>query len=193
MKRFAAWWRGLSIARKVVVVMTIPVTAGPMWAGWYGTYVSREPGLTAVLGDFSLWYEGKATGCLPWSFYLGQARRGLRSAVPTDIKRGDLLVFRSKGALPIFPDGTFLFKFVAGTPGDHILIDRDQVYINGVRWGGLHAYLRKADLPAGHFDRDFIVPPGELFMLGTEERTFDGRYWGTIKYEQIIARLALLG
>ncbi|WP_420213511.1 signal peptidase I (plasmid) [Burkholderia aenigmatica] len=92
----------------------------------------------------------------------------------------------------MFRDGTPMAKIAAGLPGDHITIRRDRLYINDRYWGSVARGLFYYKKPAGYFDRDFVVPPGELFVLGTEPRSFDSRYWGPIRDDQVDGTLSVL-
>ncbi|RME61056.1 S26 family signal peptidase, partial [Candidatus Parcubacteria bacterium] len=35
------------------------------------------------------------------------------------------------------------------------------------------------------FERSFVVSDGHLFVLGTQSRSFDGRYWGELPANQV--------
>jgi conjugal transfer pilin signal peptidase TrbI len=48
--------------------------------------------------------------------------------------------------------------------------------------------IEKLGKQPGSFDRKEIVPAGQLLLLGTEPRSFDGRYWGFVPENEIVAK-----
>jgi conjugal transfer pilin signal peptidase TrbI len=109
------------------------------------------------------------------------------------VGRGDYVVFRSRGMKPFYPDGTPVLKLIAGVPGDHIVVNATGVWVNEVRWGDLrHAQTGGRLWALGRhpdeFVRDERVPPHHWWVLGTNARSFDSRYWGYIDDSQIIGR-----
>jgi len=80
-------------------------------------------------------------------------------------------------------------KLVAGVPGDMVEVTAQGISINGRHWGPLNAIvLEKSGKTAESVTRSFEIPEGELLLLGTLPRSYDGRYWGTVKLEQVIGR-----
>lgn len=104
--------------------------------------------------------------------------------MPRRIKDGDLLFWKPQGALSGFKE-QFILKEVVGVPGDRITIARGVVSINGqpvVSGFPLARYYRK---PADAFDRDEVIPPGKLFMIGTHPQSNDSRYWGYLDASKV--------
>lgn len=125
--------------------------------------------------------------CLPWRVFVLDTYQ-----VPLEsIRRGDLLQFVAKNAAPL-PDGFKVTKFVAGLPGDKVVIRQDQFYINGQHFGRL-PHLQMLKKRSGTYDREFIVPVGQYVMIGTELESFDSRYWGPIHADQILGRAYIIG
>jgi signal peptidase I len=116
-----------------------------------------------------------------------------RALLPvTDIKRGDVIVFK----YPEEPDRDFI-KRVIGLPGETLEVRDKKVYING----------RPLDEPYTHFlqpvtapsethevtsfdvrDRygPVTVPPNQFFMMGdNRDNSQDSRYWGFLPRENI--------
>ncbi|PEH40507.1 signal peptidase I [Burkholderia gladioli] len=133
-----------------------------------------------------IFYEAQAVACLPWDFYL--PHKGAFSA----IRRGDIVWFHAQGLGPRFKDGTPMAKLAAALPGDRILIRDSRLYVNGSYWGSLALGERVLHEPMGYWDREFTIGPGELFVLGTEPRSFDSRYWGVIHENQVEGTLSVL-
>ena len=109
------------------------------------------------------------------------------------VGRGDYVVFRSRGMGPFYPDGTLVIKRVAGVAGDHVVVNPQGVWVNGVYQGDLmHAEpgekLWKLGHRAGEYQRDEQVPWNRWWVMGTNPRSFDSRYWGYVANEQIVGR-----
>lgn len=130
-------------------------------------------------------FEKMVTSCLPWEWYLSDNRIG-------QVQRGDLVTFSARNAEPLAPRGTQLTKLAIGLPGDTIEIKNDLVYVNGVYWGHVYVGSIKYHKPPGAWDRKLVLEGDEFFMLGTEPRSFDSRYWGIVKRDQFLAKLELL-
>lgn len=89
--------------------------------------------------------------------------------------------------------GVAVIKEVAGVPGDRIAVDENGVRVNGTHRGVLlHAAEGGKLWAMGRRVSDYLrnepVPAGHLWMMGTNERSYDSRYWGYITDEQVIGR-----
>ena len=132
-----------------------------------------------------------------------------------DPARGDVVVCFSPA------DGRRLVKRVVGLPGDRITVVGAQLLVNGESmtyapagdlWyhhltpiehqeirvaeevlGKVHhpVIVTGADLSSAALGRDYVVPPGQYFMMGdNRDRSFDSRYFGSVAREQIVGRAA---
>lgn len=109
-------------------------------------------------------------------------------------KRGDLVVFRTKGIPRIDNDSLYVERLV-GLPGETIEIREGRLYADG-------RLLSEADgippiaytlpeggnpMPAGGYK----VPPGSYFVLGDNSAaSFDSRYWGYVPEANLHGRVA---
>lgn len=118
--------------------------------------------------------------CLPWTVYL------IQKDAPLKIARGDIAGFFPKGKMGPTFEGRLVIKQIAGLPGDTVTVSRDQFYINGQHIGPLDLMTRLGK-PAGYFDRVEIIPDRHYLFIGTEPRSFDGRYWGYVPLTDIVA------
>jgi signal peptidase I len=92
---------------------------------------------------------------------------------------GEIVAFRHEG------DARAVFiKRVIGIPGDHIRIDRGQVYVNGSKL--VEPYVQHPD------DRGFaelVVPPRSVYVLGDNRAdSEDSRLFGPVGDERLIGR-----
>lgn len=108
----------------------------------------------------------------------------------SEFKKMDAVAFKSKSMRRFFPEHTIYAKYVAGVEGDVIRVNDGAVFINDKEWGRLNLVTsKKLKEPMSSFDRTFTVGKDELLMLGTHPDSYDGRYWGVIKKEEILGRV----
>lgn len=134
-----------------------------------------------VLSNWRVGLNTQVIKCLPGTVFI------IRQSPPDKIERGQMIAYRSRGLLPFLQDGRGVAKLVAAVPGDRVKVDATGVSINGVYWGPLNStVLRKSGRTAESVSTSYVVGQGELLVLGTLPRSYDGRYWGTIKSDQVI-------
>lgn len=107
-----------------------------------------------------------------------------------EIKRDKIYAYTSKQAAPIIKDGSLVGKYIRGIPGDTVEIhDDDTVWINGIKVAAGMPHLRgMTDEQRKKFYGSRILKDDEYWMMGTKYLSFDSRYWGPIKKDQIVAR-----
>lgn len=121
------------------------------------------------------------------------------------IHRGALVefcppAFVTPEAFPFYMHGTCpgggmpMFKMVAGVPGDHVIVNRDGVWINGQRLRFSQQMVGSAKFPKvnlPHQQGDFVLGKGEYWIYGSGAvsalagQSFDSRYWGLITESMI--------
>jgi conjugal transfer pilin signal peptidase TrbI len=141
---------------------------------------------TGILADkfkknVLLAYDQQRIGCLPWGLYTGSYHFDT-------VERGDLVAFKAT-SLPPLADGSVVIKVAAGRAGDVVEIKEGVLTINGRVMGDLRYGARRLNKPVTAWDKRYTIGPNEYFMLGSEYRSYDSRYWGVIKREQIIAKM----
>lgn len=107
-----------------------------------------------------------------------------------EVERDKLYAYTSKQSAPIIADGSLVGKYVRGVPGDMIEIhDDDTVWINGQKVAAGMPHLRgMTEQQKKKFYGSRVLKDGEYWMMGTKYLSFDSRYWGPIKEDQIVAR-----
>jgi len=102
-------------------------------------------------------------------------------------RRGDVVVFHS----PKNHDIEFI-KRVIGLSGDTILIENNEVYINGVLIPEKYISAKTTLVP-GSFAQEGVpiqVPNGQLFVMGDNRpRSSDSREFGTISKDTIVGQV----
>lgn len=118
--------------------------------------------------------------CLPWRVYLVELGR------PEQMTKGGVVAFKPRnGLMGSKFEGRLVGKMIAGVPGDVLEVKQDVAYVNGKRVGDL-VLLPKLHAKPGSYDRREIVPTGKILVLGTEPRSYDGRYWGFLDQSAVI-------
>lgn len=104
-----------------------------------------------------------------------------------ELERRGKFFFKSAGFQPFLPDGHIVIKYLAGLPGDRIEVSALGIYINGVKWGDLHAEsMKKAGLTVADVEASYTLADDEILMLGDLPRSFDGRYLGPMKVDRLL-------
>lgn len=92
---------------------------------------------------------------------------------------GELVFWKPKAGAPLdYVKQEVVLKMVAGVPGDHLQIAGEQVLVNGrlVTTGlALASLYHRAPR---ELQRDEVIPPGKLFVVGLHPHSDDSRYWG---------------
>lgn len=143
--------------------------------------------LSAFASHYRIVYDSiNGANCLPYSVFLVD----LRDRV---VERDEYIAFVSMQMEPFYQNGTLAVKLVAGVPGDHVTVNAKGVSVNGRHMGSL-LHLQQGERlwqmgrRVGDVERDEQVPPGRLWMMGTNPRSYDSRYWGYIQKNQVVGR-----
>ncbi|HHL35387.1 MAG TPA: hypothetical protein ENJ30_13585 [Desulfobulbaceae bacterium] len=106
------------------------------------------------------------------------------------INTGDYLVFRHNGTSfvrkGLDKENDRLVKKVGCGPGDMLAVDTDRIFFCGKKALGkaLEADSKGRSLPV--FEFTGLVPDNSYFMVGTNPRSFDSRYFGFVHADEIL-------
>ncbi len=103
------------------------------------------------------------------------------------IERGDIIVFKA----PSNPDIEYI-KRVIGLPGDKILIQNQNVFVNDVRLNEQYISAVTTTWEGGIIKdgEPLVVPQGDLFVMGDNRpRSSDSREFGPIPISSIIGQV----
>ena len=112
----------------------------------------------------------------------------------TDFKRRDIVTFSTKKYKDIldYPGSikniTFS-KYIAGISGDYIRIENNKIYINNKEKGNIFKVDELNNKLPQLKEKEYIVKEDEVFVLGTNDKSFDSRYYGCIKKSDVIYKL----
>ncbi len=109
----------------------------------------------------------------------------------SDPVRGDVVVFKAPASEPCSEDECEYIKRIIGVPGDRVMVEGGQVYLNG-------NLLDQSFLPSdfvtypGMFMKEGVeqtVPEGTYLVFGdNREHSRDGREFGPIEKDLILGR-----
>lgn len=100
-----------------------------------------------------------------------------------EISRGDIIVFR----YPPDPKQDPYIKRVIGLPGDTIMVEGNEVLINGIRIS--EPYLATQTQQGGKW----TVPSDALFVMGdNRNNSSDSRAWGVVPIKNVLGKAILV-
>lgn len=80
---------------------------------------------------------------------------------------------------------TFYVKRVVGLPGEHLVIDGDDVYINGEKIEETYTNPDREKYPP-YYDQEIDIPEGYVFCMGdNRDSSKDSRYLGLIPVNKV--------
>jgi len=99
-----------------------------------------------------------------------------------EVSRGDIIVFH----FPVNP-AEDLVKRVIGLPGDHVLVQGNQVFVNGQLLN--EPYIAQPPLYSG----EWTVAEDQLFVLGdNRNNSNDSKDWGLLPTEKVVGKAVLI-
>jgi signal peptidase I len=110
-----------------------------------------------------------------------------------DIHKGDLILFKFNKQSEFVKQGTFLLKEVVCVPGDTLIVKGRNFFCNGKLIAEALSYSCKKHIPVEPFSFNGVIPQGEYFVLGKTKCSYDSRYWGFVKKEDILGKAFYLG
>lgn len=142
------------------------------------------PLLSMVTHNVRIGIDMQEVRCLPWRVYL------LKLGRPSEFVKGSYVAFKPRDGLmgPKF-EGRLVGKMVAGVPGDTLVVKNDVAYLNDRIIGKL-VLLPRLGAKAGSFDRRETIPEGKILVLGSDPRSYDGRYWGFLDQHDVLGNVS---
>lgn len=135
-----------------------------------------------VFSEYGIYLDISDLRCLPEYLYAAQPRAGAR------LEKGQVVSFvASRDEMMGWYSGKRIAKLLIAKEGDHVQSDESGVRINGeliaVR---SNITLGKIEARKGNpVSINRILTHGEIFLMGTQPRSFDSRYWGVMQDSHI--------
>lgn len=163
------------------------VTKNQPWTSFF-IKLSLLISLMLVLGcgfinRYKIGIDPQNERCLPNNFIYLIDLKDLK------LERNATYAFHAKGLSPLFKDGTRMLKILVGLPGDTVEINKNhEILVNGkVITSGLQQ-AERIGKSKDSFIGKAILKQNELWFLGESINSFDSRYWGAAKKNQLIGR-----
>lgn len=102
-------------------------------------------------------------------------------------ERGDVVVFHSPGNAEIE-----YIKRIIGLPGDTVMLQNQEVYVNGKKLDEPYIASKTLPLPGGYAEENvpMNIPDGYYFVMGDNRpHSSDSRDFGPITYESIVGQV----
>jgi conjugal transfer pilin signal peptidase TrbI len=140
-------------------------------------------GMLYLGARFTLGVNGQVQKCLPpYSFFLVDRH-------DDRLERGRILAFWAGLRMaPWFPPDLMVVKRLVGLPGDRIVVSAEATTVNGLVVGEGLDVAPTLQRPAADFERELVLGPKELWIMGDTRDSFDSRYWGSLPIDQVIGR-----
>lgn len=137
----------------------------------------------AFMSRYQFGYDPQLYKCIPeYSIYLIDKK-------DTKLVKGNIYAFQSEGMKPFFKNGVTMLKYLRGVPGDEVEINSGtEILVNGDRQGIGLRYAEKLGVGPEAFIGKTILQDENYWFMGTSSFSFDSRYWGTVKKQQVIGR-----
>lgn len=119
---------------------------------------------------------------------------------PTNIKRGDIVIFNISEDLQsymkqrgyILDNVTTLMKKAAAFSNDTVEIKNQEIFVNNVSWGKVYKVDSKYRPLKNMKNEDLILKSDEFIALSDVDKSFDSRYFGKVKTSEIIAKSKII-
>lgn len=97
---------------------------------------------------------------------------------------GQYIMFHTNKMEPHIPSSMSIIKKVVGKEGDHVQVKGMEFFVNGKMMAKLRPQaLEKLHKTESELQKDFIVAPNAVVVLGSYEKSFDSRYWGELQFK----------
>lgn len=111
-----------------------------------------------------------------------------------EVKRGDIVYLEiPDNAKPIIwgrnylpKHITYLIKYIRGVPQDLVEIKNEKIYINREFKGNIQSFDKEGNKLNSYLPKEYILQKDEYILLGTDNNSYDSRYFGVIKKEKIL-------
>ncbi len=107
-----------------------------------------------------------------------------------NLNKGDIAAFYQQNKNPFFETGQKWIKMVAAVNNDSVRVNPNSIVINDRK-----KYQLRTQYILGKLKRDFdslktkwIIPKEQYFFIGQSNTSFDSRFWGTVKRQDIIGK-----
>ena len=150
-----------------------------VWVGM-GVSLCVHAAATSFSARYHIMVDTQEDRCIPeYSVYLVKKN-------VDQIEKGHIYAFNAKGMEPYYPDSVMIGKYAVGIEGDTVVQNEQGVFINSTKLFDGYPALDKLDISASALYKEFVIKKDEIFFTGTAPRSYDSRYWGVAKTNQVV-------
>lgn len=123
------------------------------------------------------------SGCLTYSGFLV-------SRWDKEISLGGLYAVTLDHDMRNAKAGERLVKMLIARGGDRVRVEEDGVWVNDDHFYRvpLRGIAQRLKLNITTLKKTIIVPPGQIYLVGNTDRSYDSRFWGTLNEKSIVGR-----
>lgn len=127
-------------------------------------------------------YNSALTSCL-------NAKLLLVDKWDLNVRKGDYAAFYMSHENPFYPVNRKWIKKIAATEGQTVHVTDSSVTVGStVDLLSMDYILAKLKQDASIYTFSKVIPKNELFMIGETVTSYDSRFWGTVKQDEIIGK-----
>ena len=165
----------------LVITTFIFTTVGVAGSSMDPTFYGGGPGQVSIINSL---LTGDRLFVAKYETWLRRAK------VLGGYQRGQVVIFREKADSPCRRGRrAFLVKRLIGVPGDEVLVENGNVFINGTELDQSFITDKGGRLGGRDTNGTITVPEGEYFVLGDNRaHSCDSRFFGTIPFMSIAGK-----
>lgn len=139
--------------------------------------------LYILISRYQIGVDDQGRKCIPgYTIYLIDKKDKV-------MDKGKIYAYGARRLEPFYKEGHVMIKFLRGVPGDELEVTAEgSVLINGIEKGKGLYHAKTLNRPETDFIGRGVVKPGQYWVMGLTETSFDSRYFGAIERDQVIGR-----
>lgn len=87
----------------------------------------------------------------------------------------------------------FLIKYIKGVPNDKIEVKNNKLYINNQFQGNIKKTDSEGNELPSELPQKYILKKDEYILLGSDDNSYDSRYFGIVKKNKILKKATYTG
>lgn len=131
-------------------------------------------------------------------FIVGHDPQGQRSLKETlyvvdrhaeEFARGEYAAFRAGRLHPEADPDRIFVKRIEAVAGDRVRVADGEVFVRGQRMGSVERGAEVFGAEPGTYARDLTLAADQYWMMGSNDRSFDSRYFGPVADSHLVGKV----
>lgn len=174
---------------KSIVLYVAGVVGGALI--YLAPVIEKDYSLSLSAPDFSSAHDSGAQSCMDESVYLVKKFHSDDDKYAALQKGATVSFLATEEAKKAYGREVTFIKNIVAVPGDRIKIEGENVFINGELFSKRSPFMMYQVAQNGFAylleDKEYTLAENEFFAMGTnEEHSFDSRFWGPVKVENLV-------